>query len=79
MKAIITKTRAFLAGKKTYLISALMIFYSLGIQRKWWPSEVEIWGLLGSSAAITIRVAIARMLKQFLDDMTIASATPPSP
>ncbi len=73
----LSRLRSFLAGKKTYIMSAAIIAYSLGIKYHWWNSDVEIWGVLGSGAAITLRLAITRMLKQFLDDMTIASATPP--
>jgi len=69
----------FLSGKKTYLIGIAGIVYSLGISRNWWPSDVTIWGALGSAGAMTLRAAIAKMLTQFLDDMTKASATPINP
>jgi hypothetical protein len=72
----VIRVRGFLAGKKTYIIAGATIAYAYGVKHAWWPSDVEIWGLLGSTAAITIRVAVARILKQFLDDMTVASATP---
>jgi hypothetical protein len=67
----------FFQGKKTYIVATATILYSLGIKRNWWGSDVEIWGLLGSSAAVTVRLAITRMMKQFLDDFTTASAVPP--
>jgi hypothetical protein len=72
----VIRVRGFLAGKKTYVIAFATILYSLGIKRGWWPSDIEIWGLLGSSGLVTLRVAWARTMKQFLDDMTVASATP---
>ncbi len=77
VSSVVVSLRNFLAGKKTYIMSAAIIAYSLGIKYHWWNSDVEIWGVLGSGAAITLRLAITRMLKQFLDDMTVASATPP--
>jgi hypothetical protein len=76
IKSVVVSLRNFLAGKKTYAVAAATIFYALGIKWQWWGSDIEIWGVLGSSAAITVRLAITRMMKQFLDDMTVASATP---
>jgi hypothetical protein len=70
------RLRLFLAGKKTYAVAFGILVYAIGVQRGWWQNDVAIWGVLGSSTAVTIRVAVARILKQFLDDMTVASATP---
>jgi hypothetical protein len=61
----------FLAGKKTYLVSAGGLIYAVGIGRNWWQHAVEIDLAFGSSVAITIRSAIARMLAQITQDTGI--------
>ena len=69
----------FLAGKKTYLLGIAGVIYSLGIARNWWPNDASVWGLLGSAGAMTLRAAVTKIVTQFLDDMTKASATPSGP
>jgi hypothetical protein len=72
----ITRLRVFLAGKKTYVVSFLILLYAIAIKRGWLPNDVEVWGILFGTATVTIRAAIARIMKQFLDDLTAASAVP---
>ncbi len=67
---------AHVAGKKTYLVGGALVVYSLGVSRAWWPSDPTIWGALGGTGLITLRAAVTRLLTQFLDDLTVASATP---
>ena len=61
--------RKWLSGKKTYLSGAALLVYAAGIKHGWWPSDVEIWGALGSATVVSVRLAIARMLKQSIDDL----------
>lgn len=55
---------AFLAGKKTYLVSIAGIVYAIGIGRNWWPGDIQIWGILGGTGAMTLRAAIAKLLAE---------------
>lgn len=73
---VINAIRNFLAGYKTYTLIVLSILYSLGVQKGWWAGDLVIWTALGGGTAIAICAACARLLIQFLDDMTKASATP---
>ncbi len=79
VQRFITSSRTFLAGHKTYIVAAAGVLYSLGISRGWWPSDSAVWGLLGSTGAMTLRAAVTKMTTQFLDDLTKASATPVNP
>jgi hypothetical protein len=55
---------SFLSGKKTYLVGVAGVVYAYGIGRHWWPSDAEIWGIIGSTGAMTFRAALARFAKQ---------------
>ena len=69
--------RRFVAGHKTYALVILSIVYAYGVERGWWLSDITIWTALGGSTAIAVRAACVRLLVQFLDDMTKASAVQP--
>jgi hypothetical protein len=73
---VLQRVIKFLAGKKTYLVGGIGVLYAFGISRGWWPNESEIWGALGSAGAMTLRAAIANLLKQVAADTAAPSPTP---
>lgn len=58
----------FLSGKKTYLVGVGAIAYAAGVSRGWWPNDIEIWGLLGGTGAMTLRAAIKKLCLQVAVD-----------
>lgn len=61
---VLRSFQVWIAGKKTYFVGLATIIYSLGIARHWWPSENDVWGILGATGAMTLRAAIAKFCVQ---------------
>lgn len=52
---------SFLNGYKTYIVGAAGILYGVGIGNGWWQHSADIDLILGSTGAITLRAAIAKL------------------